>query len=182
MIDASLLMGLVVFLLAMGWYPCCCETGIGCEDRCLSSSPTSITVTIDGVTAGTDFWNACTNCVSLANTSFVLQRQSDSGILSCAYLSDMIDDWNCPFAYGIYRYLFAQAHITRFLNGHYGWEVQIRSWNPSNSSYTTFAIYQWDSGFEAAFDCSADRTIPNVSTYYGTASCNFTASTCELTV
>lgn len=74
MFGAEILMALVVLLVCMGWYPCCCTVAptdcIACIDN---AAPASYSVTIPALAA-----NTCLNCSGYAGTYVVSYSHTDS--------------------------------------------------------------------------------------------------------
>ena len=99
MIDASLLMGLVVFLLAMGWYPCCCETTppetVTCEELCIGDEA-SYYMTVE-IPALVDY-GTCTDCEIFAGT-YILEHSSIFGY-DCFWKTELPNPSTCDSLYG----------------------------------------------------------------------------------
>jgi hypothetical protein len=150
MFGAEILMALVLLLLCMGWYPCCCEESTDCLYCTTGTTPASVSVTFTGWAA-----DYCDN-VSWLNTTFTLPLLSgytcqfgQAGYFAC----DVGDP--ATQLYGVV------ATITVVTGGNWGLRVVVTT-DVLGSGFQT-ATFEWDSGGTSGFDCSATRTLTLVS-------------------
>ena len=158
MIDASLLMGLVVFLLAMGWYPCCCG-GQELPWNCTYCTDTdyNVSLTITG------FDDADCSCTEL-NAVWILEPYNG---VNCQWdhtgnqgFTSMTCDTLTSVSYRI------TAQPTTLGLG-YGWEAIVQvTWNSGGTN--EYVDHIWFT-LSSPWDCTATHALTEQTDTSGTA-------------
>ena len=162
MFATEILMALVVLLVCLAWYPCCCDED---EAECLyctaGTTPSSVSVTLSDWVADdcSDMW---------MNTTFTLAPIAG---VDCQFA------WTGSFMCGGSSYYCSVQIAYQPIPG--TGTIGVRVIVTMIGTYTQTVEYQWDSDAEDAIDCSASREL-TLASDTGADLYDPSASTCEV--
>lgn len=160
--------------LAKYWYPwCCCGDSPPCGTYCTSDADT-VTVTIGGLSAGTDCVEASCNTLE---GSYVLPRQ----VWDPCYWQKVwyrgCDPATWPISCG---YLIKAWTGTIPLSSNWGWNVYIGFQYGNLCASSEAASYKWDSGAASKFDCTATQSLTNAAVSAGSGCSGWATATVQV--
>lgn len=139
----------------MAWYGCQCVVDPPPCNVCTADAAT-LTVQISGLVD-----DACANCNEM-DATYIVSRTGGDACLWWAYIYRS-GCTGSPFFFGTWMRLALRAKVLA-PSANQGWELHIDTnqgtfIDPYSGPGSNYAIYRWNSGSTADFDCTATRTL-----------------------